>query len=306
MFSLLINLIVAGFLLQHQAGQQQVLGESVQLSEAEVKVLKETTPSRINKDSYGVKLTAESAISVDMETGKILYALNTDEVRSIASITKLMTALVFLDLNTGWDNIYKVREDDYQPGAYRYLYTGESHTVEDIFYAAMVSSANEAATILARATGMTPDQFVAAMNYKAKMLGMKNTHFTEPTGLSEDNVSTAEDVAILFKAALKHHKLADAISTGSYHLSPVGSDTSRRITSTNTALNTGFGLGGDLYRVAAGKTGFVDQAGYCFASQINNSYGNKIIVVVLGSQDVFERFNDTKRLAFWVYNNYKW
>ena len=141
---------------------------------------------------------------------------------------------------------------------------------------------------------------------KAEELGMTNTHFVDPTGLSDYNRSTAVDIMILTKATLANEEIYSATSKGEYNIDIINKGISRRIISTDKILNKDFGLEGDVYSVAAGKTGYLKRAGYCFASLVTNQRGREILTVVLGSSTINDRFVDTKSLAYWVFNNYVW
>ena len=137
------------------------------------------------------------------------------------------------------------------------------------------------------------------MNQKAKELGLKDTVFKDPTGLSNDNVSTANEILIFSKRAFEYPKIREITSKKDYSFSAV--DSERIITLKNTN-----DLVGNYLKIESGKTGTTDDAGSCLVSEI--SYENKgpILAVVLGSASHFERFSDLKTLAFWVFENYVW
>lgn len=311
MLEILINLILTSLFLQLQSQAQltvtNLINEGYRLPQAEIRQLEIMAPQKNPlAESLGVKLTASSSIAIDQKTGKILYENQADELRLIASLTKLMTALVFLEHNPGWQQTITIESDDHQPGGIVYLIAGESVTVESLFNLMLVSSANEAAVALARASGLTPEEFVAAMNQKAKSLGLKQARFIDVTGLSDYNQATAREVVLLFKAAAAHPEILQAISRRDYELKIINKDITRRAPSTISVLGRDFGLANEVYQVEAGKTGYLEKAGYCFASQVSNQVGVKILSVVLGSATINDRFNDTKGLAYWVFNNYVW
>ncbi len=311
MFELLINLILTGLFLQSQAEQQATLNNlsqaEYQLPQSAVSRLEETAPQRdFNSQSLGVKITAQSALVIDAETDKILFEKNPQAVRSIASITKLMTALVFLDYNSDLNKEIIMVRGDYRAGGKNYLMAGDQIKFIDVLYAALVASANEAAAALARSTGLSESDFAKAMDKKAADLNMANTHFIDATGLNNDNVSTATDIIILLKAALEKPVIAQIISSKEYKFQVTNKGVERKITNTDKVLGQTFGLGAETYRVNGGKTGYTEKAGYGFASQVSNQDGKKILIAVLGSESIDSRFTDTKGLAYWVFNNYDW
>lgn len=311
MFEILINLVLAGFFLQAQAQEQMTIdGLAVQeqrLPQSEIRRLQSDGPWRdVNSESVGVEITAQSVLVVDEASDKVLYEKNSNEVRSIASLTKLMTALVFLDHNPGWTKPIEISSDDYREGAVTHLIAGEKINTFDLFYATLVASSNEAAVALARSTSLSPEQFVAAMNQKAYNLGLSNTSFIDVTGLSPGNKSTAVEAVLLLREALGKNQLAKAIGAKSYSVTIINKGINRRLVSTDWILGKSFGIGNDSYQVRAGKTGHLIEAGYCFASQIKNQDDKRILTVVLGSETVYDRFTDTESLAYWVFNNYVW
>ena len=123
-------------------------------------------PEKVDPTSLGIEVTAKSVLVVDLKSGAILFSKNSDEKRSIASITKLMTALVFLENNPGWDEIITVKESDKRNGGLAKLWPEEEVKVIDLFNLTLVSSTNEAAIALARSTSLSEEKFVELMNKK--------------------------------------------------------------------------------------------------------------------------------------------
>jgi serine-type D-Ala-D-Ala endopeptidase (penicillin-binding protein 7) len=310
MFEILVNLMLTSMFLKTQISQQvtasTLMHQEYNVSKSDALEMFAVSPQRdITSSVIGVELTAKSAIVIDSDSDKVLYQSNATEVRSIASLTKLMTALVFLDHNPGWDETIIITKDDYRVGAYNYLYAGEEVTIRDLFNTALVSSANEGAVALARSTGMASEEFVNRMNEKATVLGMVGAEFVEVTGLNTGNRASVTDVARLLQAALKNDNLAETLSNGSYTVSPLNNEP-RRIYSTNWILGQGFGTNNDTFRVEAGKTGHLEESGYSFVSRVKNSEGHRVLIAVLGSDTIDDRFNDTKSLAYWAFSNYVW
>lgn len=311
MFELLVNLMLTSLFLKTQASQQttidNLISQEYRLPQAEIRYLQKEAPQKeISGDSLGVDVSAQSVLVVDEKTSKVLYDKNSQENRSIASITKLMTALVFLDYNPGWDSQVKIFESDYRDGSIKYLIGGEVVSTHDLLYVSLISSSNEATVALARSTGLSQDDFVKKMNGKAKQLGMNNTSFSDVTGLSNANKSTAVDIIILAQAAFSNNYINQVTGTESHIITIINSGLTRNIKSTDKILNQEFGLGGQNYKVKNGKTGYLEAAWYNFVSRVSDSNNRKILAVVLGSLTTYSRFTDTKSLAYWVFNNYNW
>lgn len=311
MFELLVNLMLTSLFLKSQASSQITIDsltrQEYRLPQSEVRKLQYLAPQKnTTSESLGVEVSAQSVLVVDNKTNKILYEKNSRDVRSIASITKLMTALVFLDYNPGWNSTITINESDYREGGIIYLINGEVISVDDVFHASLISSSNEATVALARSTGLSSDEFVQKMNEKAKALGMNSTIFTDVTGLDNSNKSTAADIAVLSRTAFSNSYIDKVTSTESYTITVINNGVTRNIQSTDKILNKEFGLDDQSYKVENGKTGYLELAGYCFTSQVSDNRNRKISVVVLGSSTINSRFADTKSLSYWVFNNYNW
>jgi D-alanyl-D-alanine carboxypeptidase len=220
----------------------------------------------------------------------------------IASITKLMTALVFLDYNPDWDTVYKMKKEDRREGGRIYLFTGDEVTVKDLFYLSLVASDNTAAIGLDNSTGLSEEEFVLKMNLKAVDLGLTRTSFVDPVGLSDGNNSCAVEVAELTKAALANEEIKKATLTKDYSFLTLGG---RRkvVSSTDYLLED---LPYDGIKIMGGKTGATEAAGNCFVGKFTDGAGHEIISVVLGADNYKARFTETKSLIKWVYDNYEW
>ncbi len=231
-----------------------------------------------------------------------LFEENADEPQPIASITKLMTALVFLDNNPGWNKAYMITEADKIEGGRLNLFLGDEVTVKDLFYISLVASDNGATLALVHASGLSETEFVAGMNRRAEELGLAKTSFKDPVGLSEYNLSTAREVALLAQAAFKRPEISDATTRSDYQFTTVGGR-EKKIESTDYLL---FDSGEKILTVLGGKTGYTEQAGYCFVGRLKDEAGREVISVVLNSQDKNGRFRDSRNLANWVFANYNW
>lgn len=302
LFSFLVNLVLS-VMLQNIDLQQGVdnfdfrqtfsLARIINLDVYNEPMAKELMPLDID-------LTAKSAVAVDGKTGKILFNKNAEEIVPIASITKLMTALVFLDYNPGWHKLITMQERDEMNGDKPDIERGETVTVNDLFYTSLIASDNNATAALARSTGFGMNGFINEMNQKAADLHLTNTTFVEPTGLKEQNQSTALDLAHLAYHAFSNESIQKVTSLQDYVIDIINTGETRRIYSTDILL------GSDSLKVKAGKTGYLDEAGGCLVVQAENDDENDIIVVVLGSKDQDTRFEEIQAIVEWTFNSYEW
>lgn len=229
---------------------------------------------------------ARNAILVDPATGEVLFQKDSDSSVPIASLTKLMTAMVFLEQKPALEREAEVTPAELDGGGHTQLRNGERVALGDLLHMSLMSSDNVATRVLARESGLSADQFVARMNRKAVELGLTGTRFVEFTGLDERNVSTASDVARLLHAAAHEPLIQEITTTRQYQFA-----TGRRVHdvhNTNRLLYS-------QYEVLGGKTGFILEAGYCFATWIRTQ-GRDVIAVVLGAPTNATRFADTVRL----------
>lgn len=260
-------------------------------------------PAKVNATSAGVVTSAVSAIVVDRATGSVLYEKNGGEPRSIGSITKLMTAFVFLKGNPDLAAPAALAASDVRVGGVQHISIGDTVTVGDLLRASLVASDNSATAALVRLSGMPEGDFVGRMNEVAAEIGMLATTFYDPTGLSPDNRSVASDIVRLVDEAMKVDivrettQVAVATFTGA-------SGRAYSVVTTDELLGTF--LNQDPYKIVGGKTGFLPEAGYCLGSMISENGGHEIVVVVLGSETKEGRFQDVKALAAWAYKVFEW
>lgn len=234
---------------------------------------------------------ARNAIVLDPVTGKVLFEKNAERMTPIASLTKLMTTMVFLDQNPDLSREVDVTLAEIRGGGRTQLRNHERAALGDLLHMSLMNSDNVATRVLVRESGLEHAAFIGQMNRKANQLGLENTRFTEVTGLDERNVSTAADVARLLQAASREPLIREIMTTHTYEFS--GSVRQRGsphfIVNTNRLLKS-------RYEVKGGKTGFISEAGYCFATWIN-SRGRDMIAVVLGAPTNATRFADVVRLV---------
>lgn len=273
--------------------------ENVILDVVENTTVSDFSPIKIS-DSSGIHLTAQSALVIDKKTGEILFQKEPDSQRSIASITKIMTALVFLDYNPGFEDAGKIGVGENSlEGSRIQVKSDDLMTIRDLFYASLVGSANNATQALVHSTGLTGEEFVIEMNKKAKSIGMSNTHYVEPTGLSSKNISTVTDLAKLAKVAFSNEEIKDATTRKEHSFITIGKKEYYQQITTNDLLDS-------YLNITGAKTGFTYDAGYCMVMQTENEQGKEIITVVLDSDSSNSRFQETKALITWAYDNFQW
>lgn len=231
-----------------------------------------------------------------------LTSKNASQQQAIASITKLMTALVFLENNPGWDIVYTIDKKDIVSGGRINLFWGEQVRVRDLFNASLVGSDNGATLSLARSTGLSDEEFIMAMNKKAISLGLMQTNFVGITGLDSRNLSNSKDVAKLAQAALDQPDIAETTLKSFYRFNTLqGKD--KVIESTDWLLDST--LLNDIEAVG-GKTGYTEEAGYCFVGRFKDANGRSVITAVLDSGGINERFQQASTLARWAFTYCQW
>lgn len=243
-------------------------------------------------------IDSESALTVDLSDDQIIYSKNINQLRPIASITKLMTALVWLDQEIDWDDQYIISADySYlnTTGAKLYVREGESLYIKDLFFSMLVGSANNAALALADSTGLSQSQFIVLMNDKAASLGMTDTTFTDPSGLDVTNISTAWDIFKLSKEAFRFFEILQGTTSRSYSFNTINTNQPHIIKTTNELNNS------DLY-LTGSKTGYLDEAGYCLVVKAKNSQNQEVISLVLGNSSWQDRFDEVEELVYYTYN----
>ena len=287
MLTSFLNLILSLILLQSHG--QAIINN-------DVKIIK------FNPSAPAISLVADKGTVLSINDRVFFYNKNADVVQPIASITKLMTALVFLENNPGWDKTYTITKEDAVEGGRLNLFTGEELKIKDIFYTSLVASDNGATLALAHASGLSEAEFIRKMNEKAFALGLKKTSFVDTVGLSDNNVSTAREVALMAKEALDQKEIRKATESKEYNFSTLNGR-EKKIESTDYLL---FDSEKNNFQVLGGKTGYTDKAGYCFVGRFKDANGREIISVVLNSNGKNERFKESKSLVNWVFNNYDW
>lgn len=254
---------------------------------------------------FNLPLTAAAAVALDDQTNAILFTKNADEARPLASITKLMSALVLAELPLNWSSTTVVSADDTEDGSSHHINAGEEFALEELWQVGLIGSSNSAIHALVRQSGLTEEQFVGRMNEKAKALRLGTAHFEEPTGLSGKNIASALDAARLLKAALAVDKIFRALQVGEYYVKPLHAKKSRRVWATDWLLTKWIPSDYSADEIA-GKTGYIADAGYNFAVRLRNDDNRSVRVVVLGATANEARFTEARDLASWAFNHYLW
>ena len=263
---------------------------------ARLVALREAMQPRFKTDANGAlvpDIRAAAAIIFNPETGQVLWEENAQDKRSIASITKVMTALVFLEDNPDISQEVTVERGDTYAASTTYLRANDRITLDNVLHLTLIASDNAAARALARVSHGGTASFIERMNEKAVELGLESTSFADPSGLNPANISSAYDLSRLISFASANETLAPIMRTASYT-----ARTSRR---TITIRNTNHLLRGGEVDVLGGKTGFISKAGYCLATLLRLPQSNhQVAVVVLGAGSNNGRFWETRHLFNWL------
>jgi D-alanyl-D-alanine carboxypeptidase len=256
-------------------------------------ILPSSLPVKVGKDDLSVD--AVSAFAIDTNTSTILYSKNPSEKRPIASVTKLVTALVILSRHNPNQTITIPKLPEYASDAETIgLQAGDTYTVGDIVKAALIPSANDAADSLALFDAGTTPRFAAEMNFKMKEWGITNTRFSSPSGLQDtDNYTTAESLSKIARLAMANSFIKSTVAMSTATITSTNGRTFS-LTSTNNLLASG-----DYYGI---KTGYTQAAGECFVG-VTRINGHEVITVVLGASD---RFGVTQTLNSWIGQNWQW
>ncbi|HVY23242.1 MAG TPA: D-alanyl-D-alanine endopeptidase [Steroidobacteraceae bacterium] len=250
-----------------------------------------THPNSAKTEGPGVR--SSSALVLDEQSDEVLYSRQADVASPIASISKLMTALVVLEANQPMDEELQITEDDldYEKHTTSRLKVGTRLTRDDLLHLALMSSENRAAHTLARNYPGGIVECVRAMNFKARELGMMHTHFVEPTGLSRHNVASPEDLSRLVMAAAKNNVIRE-YSTDEYLTLRIG----RQMM---TFRNTDLLVRKSDWNIIVQKTGYIAEAGKCLV--LNTIIeGRSVIIVLLDSVGKYTRIADARRIRKWM------
>jgi serine-type D-Ala-D-Ala endopeptidase (penicillin-binding protein 7) len=258
-------------------------------------------PERVSfGQAYGLHATADEldlkssvALVLDQDTKEVLFSKNSSAVLPIASLTKLMTALVVTENKMPLNEVLSITQDDVdlEKGSRSRLMVGTQLTREQMLHLALMSSENRAANALGRSYPGGISAFVVAMNRKAADLGMRDTHYVEPTGLSSNNQSSARDLATLVNAAHRHRIIRELSTSPEYQVE-VG----------NHQLqfhNTNRLIANPTWEIGLQKTGYISEAGRCLVMQAKMA-GRQLIMIFLDSNGKYSRLGDAERVRKWM------
>ena len=253
------------------------------------------TQANTNDANNGLDIKSSSAMVFDVHEGRALFAKNIDQIASIASITKLMTAMVVLDAELPLDEPIRIERADIDTLKHTgsRLRIGSTFTRRDLLHLALMSSENRAASALGRNFPGGLEAFVGQMNARAGELGMLKSRFVEPTGLSSANVSTAEELALLVRASLDYPLIRE-FSTAR----------SAQVYTADTKQAHGFGNSNGLvsspsWQIDVSKTGYIAESGLCLVMHARIT-DRPVIIVLLDSWGKFTRIGDANRIKKWM------
>lgn len=242
---------------------------------------------------------AKSAVIMSEGSGEVLFEKNATSTLPIASLTKLVAVKTFLDTRPSLDKVvaYSIQDEEYN---YEYcakwesarlkVQDGDTMTIEDLLYASLVGSANNAIETLVRVSGLPRNEFIKKMNEFAFEYGAVSTSFIEPTGLSPENVSSAMDYAVITKEIFTHPIIQKASTMAEYKFSTINTKENHRIRNTNQLIST------NNFNITGSKTGYLDEAGYCLMIRAKNGNGEQVIAVILGAGTREQSFSETEEL----------
>lgn len=278
-------------------GSGSVIRASLRADQDDVIIRRPADADEIQSPTLKAVLRSEVAFVQDLESASVLYDKNSDEVRPIASISKLMTALVVAEAGQSMDEILQIADADVDRLRHSRsrLRVGTELSRADMMHLALMSSENRAAHALGRYYPGGMPAFVRAMNDKARALGMRSTYFVEPTGLSSDNVSSPRDLVKLLKA-VNHQPIIHRYTTDDQYQVAVGKGRTLVYNNTNRLVKN------SDWNIRISKTGFINEAGECLVmlTRIDN---RDVAIVLLNSSGHYSRIGDAVRIRNLVENN---
>src|ERR1022692_760479 len=246
-------------------------------------------------DVSKLKLASSNVLVLDATAGHPIYSKAADTVTPIASVTKLMTAMVVIDAAQPLDEVVpiEIADLDLLRGSHSRLRLGMELSRREMLRLALMASENRAASSLARHYPGGFDACIAAMNKKAQGLGMVHTHFSDATGLTSENVSTANEVALMVRAAAAYPMIRDATTTSSHYVEVQPTGALLGFNNTNSLVR-----GGD-WDIQLSKTGFIREAGKCLV-MLATIASRPIVIVLLDSYGRLTRIGDANRVKYWL------
>jgi len=247
----------------------------------------------LHKADDPLDLNSSVALVVDQQTNEVLLSKNDSAVLPVASLTKLMTGLVVADAHLDMNEMITITQDDVDTlkGSRSRLMVGTTLTRGELMHLALMSSENRAAHALGRTYPGGLNEFVRLMNRKANELGMRDTRYVEPTGLSSENRSSARDLALLVSAAYQRPILRDLSTSPGYEV-----DVGRRTLQYNNSNRL---VKSPDWEIGLQKTGYISEAGRCLVMQARIA-GRQLIMVFLDATGKLGRIQDAERVRRWV------
>lgn len=243
-------------------------------------------------------LRSGGAFIINTNTGAVIYEKNADEITPIASITKLMTAMVVLDANLPLNEVLTITNEDVDTlkGTTSRLAPGTQLTRGEMLLLALMSSENRAASALSRHYPGGRDAFIYEMNHKAMSLGMERARFYDATGLNPNNAATPRELALMVQAARNYPEIHQFTTSSEYSLSTQSKRRALTFHNTNPLVKS------DSWDIGLSKTGFINEAGRCLVMQarINDE---PVVIVLMDSDGKLSRIGDANRVKKWIESN---
>jgi serine-type D-Ala-D-Ala carboxypeptidase (penicillin-binding protein 5/6) len=247
----------------------------------------------------GPEVLAQSALIMEMDSSEILYAKNAEVSLPVASLTKLMTALVVIESADIHSLVEVSKRATGVYGAQMGLLPGDQFSIGSLLHGLLIPSGNDAAVALAEAISGSEEAFVELMNQRAEMLGLTNTHFTNTTGFDdEDHYSSSLDMTRIVSLVFQHPELVDIMKLQKSSVTTADGKRTLELTSTNHLFNTPYAP-----LMLGGKTGTTVNAKQCLLEVIENEFGKRLIIAVIGSDD---RYRDMVSLIDFQSSAFRW
>lgn len=261
------------------------------------------TPRKKDLGNLGVDISGKSGFVADVKSGGVMFAKAPHDLHTIASLTKLMTAMVLLDTDKGLTGEVTFEEKDFDHQSKPVFAVGDTVTRREAFAAMMVGSSNAASEALVRTSGLTRDAFIARMNQKAKELRLPSFTLVDVTGLETGNRASAADVAALLTIALRQPEVREVASLPNVEIVSKGG---KKIEVKTTNLLIDSFLNKDPYKIVGAKTGSLPDSGYNMAQVTRDANGHEVVAVMLDSDNHFSRYRDIKVMTGWAFDSFVW
>ena len=245
-------------------------------------------------------LRSTAVLVASQASGQVLFSRNDEKVRSIASITKLMTAMVVLDYNQAMDEPVTITDEDIEATRRlgSRLAAGTTLSRAEMLRLSLMSSENRATAALARTSPGGYREFIAQMNMKSQALGMHRSRFEDSTGLHSGNVSTAQDLVLLVNAGMTYSTIREYTTTSALRVDTPGNRAAQLQFNNSNQL-----VASSEWEIGLSKTGFIREAGRCLVMQTRIN-GEEMVIVLLDSDGRHSRIGDANRIRRWIESGY--